>query len=380
MREHPIPQDIVGYRFHIIGSMTLKQFAELAVGVILALIVYATNLPQIIKWPLIFLFAVLGSAAAFLPVAGQPLDHWLNAFFRALYKPTQYFWEKSRNIPSPLNYKPGKADDRLEELDLTPMRRQRIKEYLATVSPRARLNDEDQMEQERIQAIISSFAEIEPETIESIKGQHKPKLKVTPHSLKNNQPQTTVAEEDESEQKIAVEKMEAEKKPTKQSVAEASQLAQEIDVPKENRVKVREDHSSMEDEASTTEAAGSQAAYIEADADNNENTRQIKSSQDALFNKALPFPSQPTEPNKIVGMLLTPNKELIPDAIIEVTDEDGRVLRAVKSNALGQFFITTPLSDGHYTLRVEHDRYQFSDHELSLNHEIVEPIEIRSLV
>ena len=34
MREHPIPQDITGYKFHIIGSMTLKQFLEIAIGVI----------------------------------------------------------------------------------------------------------------------------------------------------------------------------------------------------------------------------------------------------------------------------------------------------------------------------------------------------------
>lgn len=372
MREHPIPQDIVGYRFHIVGSMTLKQFAELAAGVILALIVYATNLPQIIKWPLIFLFAILGSAAAFLPVAGQPLDHWLNAFFRALYKPTKYFWEKSRNIPTPFSYEPGKTDNQLKELDLTPMRRQRIKEYLATVSPEARLNNEDRAEQERVQAIINSFAEIEPETIESVKQQHKPQLRVTPHSLKNNLPQISASEEAEETGK-------EEEKLTKQQILEASQLAKKIDVPKESRIKVWENQTEPEDSAALEQAAGSQAAYVANDANIRQSMEQKKSSQDALFNRALPFPSQPTEPNKIVGMLLTTNRELIPDAIIEVTDEDGRVLRAVKSNALGQFFITTPLSDGHYTLRVEHDRYQFSDQQLDLNHEIVEPIEIRSL-
>jgi hypothetical protein len=38
MKEHPIPQDITNYRFHIVGSMTLKQFGECAAGVIIALI------------------------------------------------------------------------------------------------------------------------------------------------------------------------------------------------------------------------------------------------------------------------------------------------------------------------------------------------------
>ena len=39
MKQHPIPQDITGYKFHLIGAMTLKQFAEVAVGAIIAFIV-----------------------------------------------------------------------------------------------------------------------------------------------------------------------------------------------------------------------------------------------------------------------------------------------------------------------------------------------------
>ncbi|MDQ5951410.1 MAG: hypothetical protein QG639_691, partial [Patescibacteria group bacterium] len=56
MKEHPIPQDITNYRFHIVGSMTLKQFGEVLVGVIISFIIYQTNLIAIIKWPLIVLF------------------------------------------------------------------------------------------------------------------------------------------------------------------------------------------------------------------------------------------------------------------------------------------------------------------------------------
>ena len=59
MKQHPIPQDITNYRFHLIGSMTLKQFAEVAAAVIVSLIVYATNLPGIIKWPLIIFIIFL---------------------------------------------------------------------------------------------------------------------------------------------------------------------------------------------------------------------------------------------------------------------------------------------------------------------------------
>ena len=71
------------------------------------------------------------------------------------------------------------------------------------------------------------------------------------------------------------------------------------------------------------------------------------------FNANLPFPSKPTLPNKLVGMVLTPDNNLITDAIVEVQTIDGNIVRAVKSNALGQFTITTPLKDGEYIISVE---------------------------
>ena len=85
MQEHPIPQDITGYKFHIIGSMTLKQFGEVFLGVIIAGILFKTNLIAVIKWPLIMMSVGLGAAAAFLPIEERPLDHWIITFFRVLY-------------------------------------------------------------------------------------------------------------------------------------------------------------------------------------------------------------------------------------------------------------------------------------------------------
>ena len=97
MREHPIPQDISGYRFHIIGNMTLKQFIEMAGGCVVAVIIYATNLPTIIKWPLIGLSIGVGALIAFIPIAERPLDHWVITFFKVLYRPTNFSGKKQQN-------------------------------------------------------------------------------------------------------------------------------------------------------------------------------------------------------------------------------------------------------------------------------------------
>ena len=40
MENHPIPQDVTGFQFRLIGSMTVKQFGYLSAGVIAAVIVF----------------------------------------------------------------------------------------------------------------------------------------------------------------------------------------------------------------------------------------------------------------------------------------------------------------------------------------------------
>ena len=94
MQQHPVPQPITSYEFRLVGDMTLKQFAKLAVGVILALIVYGVNPPFLIKWFLILLFGGTGALAAFFPFQGRPIDVWIIAFFKRIYSPTQYIWRQ----------------------------------------------------------------------------------------------------------------------------------------------------------------------------------------------------------------------------------------------------------------------------------------------
>ena len=109
MRDHPIPQDIVGYRFHIVGNMTIKQFAEVGAGCLMALIIYQSNLLFPIKWALIGLSISIGTALAFLPIEERPLDHWLLTFVRILYKPTKFFWRRAAKIPEVFLFQPINA-------------------------------------------------------------------------------------------------------------------------------------------------------------------------------------------------------------------------------------------------------------------------------
>ncbi len=102
MQQHPVPQPITSYEFRLVGDMTLKQFGKLAGGVILALIVYGINPPGFIKWPLIFLFAGIGIATAFLPFGGRSIDTWIVAFIKRIYSPTLYLWQVKNKNQNPI--------------------------------------------------------------------------------------------------------------------------------------------------------------------------------------------------------------------------------------------------------------------------------------
>jgi len=95
IQQHPLPQDISNYRFRLIGDMTIKQFASLAACIILGLITYSLPLPFFFKYPLIFIFILLGIGMAFVPVQGRSLDVWLVAFIKSIYSPTQYSWKRT---------------------------------------------------------------------------------------------------------------------------------------------------------------------------------------------------------------------------------------------------------------------------------------------
>src|SRR5260221_3816627 len=96
--QHPVPQNISSYQFHLVGDMTLKPFLELGAGVVVGVIFYATGLPGLIKWPVILFSAGSGAALAVVPFEERPLERWIIAFFRSVYSPTLFYWRKQEEV------------------------------------------------------------------------------------------------------------------------------------------------------------------------------------------------------------------------------------------------------------------------------------------
>ena len=95
MDQHPVPQNISSYEFHLVGDMTLKQFFQLAGGIAVAAVLYRLPLPFFIKWPVMALSVLMGIMLAFVPVSGRPFSQWIMAFIKAIYSPTEFHWSET---------------------------------------------------------------------------------------------------------------------------------------------------------------------------------------------------------------------------------------------------------------------------------------------
>lgn len=94
MQAHPVPQNITGFEFKLIGFLTIRQFAYLAIAGVLSFVFFALPVYPILRFVLILPTALLGLALAFLPVNDIPFDRWIVAFIRSVYSPTKRVWRK----------------------------------------------------------------------------------------------------------------------------------------------------------------------------------------------------------------------------------------------------------------------------------------------
>jgi hypothetical protein len=102
---------------------------------------------------------------------------------------------------------------------------------------------------------------------------------------------------------------------------------------------------------------------------------KLEATGAAVFGN-IPMPDRPDIPNIIVGMATNSEGKIVDGVIVEIQDAHGNPIRVIKTNALGQFKISTPLANGRYLMIAEKDGYSFDRVNIDLNGKIVDPVRI----
>ena len=327
-QQHAIPQQISAYQFHLVGDMTLVQFFKLAAGALLSLIIYATSLPAIIKWPFIICSFLAGVAMAFFPLEGRPLEKWILLFAKSIYSPTIYLWNKSKVVKT---YFRPEDPSALPIVDLPKTQDQEVEEQ-AQMAPAGHME----------------------ESKKSLKNLEKNEEEFLSKVTSNLQNLPVTALEEENEKKVV-----------------APSAKRDISIPETPKVEIEKGDVEKEEIVNTEAEKEIESEVTPAEEE------KTKATQKARFAPEASPPNPPTTPNIVVGQVLETNGKIIEAAILEIKDDLGRPARAVKTNKLGHFQIVTPLVEGKYKIITEKQGYEFDVVEFEAKGKIIPPIMIK---
>lgn len=346
MEQHAIPQNVSSYQFKLVGDMTLKQFFQLAGGFLVALIFYSAPLIGIIKWPFVIVSAILGVSLAFLPLEERPLERWIFAFFRAIYAPTEYFWQHSKVAPLYFQPEPASA----ASSDTAPPQEKALQEYLATTTQKTGpLANLDKAEQGFLATLSGIFTGTVSQVSTGVPPVAPVPVVTTPQVAPlpiNNQPLTPKAP-------VVQKTIEIPETPAVRVVSDVPRLVVE---------ERKQDPIAPSQEITTHQVAPTMAG------------EQMVSTKQALFSIDAAPPSPPTIPNVIVGQVVDENRRIVEGAIMEIRDSSGRPIRALRSNRAGHFITVTPLEVGKYDVVTEKDEFEFQPITFEATGNLIPPI------
>ncbi len=342
MEQHPIPQQISSYQFKLVGDMTLKQFFQVAGGVIVSLIFYSTPLHPIIKWPLILISAGLGAAMAFLPFQERPLERWIFAFFRSIYSPTLYSWKKAEKPPVYFT-----------ETAVVPAVNN-VPTGITTEVNSKKLEDAEKSFLSKIGGLYTTNNQI-PNT--------------------NNQTQTIAPMQNPAVAPVSFNQpiasaVEPKTNPIPSTPNPVLSIPQQVPT-----VVTKSAPKLVVEESSLHQNPAAQAAVTEIVANNIEE-KEITSNEAEFSIDAAP-PSPPIVINTVVGQVMDQDRKIIEGAIMEIKDSAGRPVRALRSNKAGHFIIVTPLANGKYEITTEKDGFTFLPVSFETKGEMIPAIAIR---
>ncbi len=392
MENHPIPQDITGFEFKLVGDMTIKQFAYMAGGVIIGWVFYVLPILGIIKIPLAIMSVAIAAALAFLPIAGRPMDLMIRHFLKAVFSPTQYVYQRmSGQLLAPAGSAPTST--------LSEMSQKQLSDFLNALP--IKKNKLDQKETVFFQALNQYGAAQPVQSPPGFVSEHtyakqaasQPQPAAQPVAPAKEQKEETKAEKPNQDllKTAAVLEKQLEEAKAKEA-AESTVNSKEYLAAHQKVLQLQENLNSLllEKQQLETKLISLQkrvenqgkpvfspsTATPTAPAE----TKFVRSIPQAM-QKSVGLPITPEFPNVITGIIKDPRGNPLSNILVEVKDDQGNAVRAFKTNALGHFASATPLINGGYTIEFEDPRGQnkFDKVAFKASGEVILPIEIISV-
>ncbi len=392
MEQHPVPQNVTTFQFRLVGDMTLKQFGYLCAGGVLAIISYKLPLPFFFTWPLAAGFALLGVGFAFVPIEERPMDVWVFSFFKSIYSPTQYIWQKGHApiiaAPKISKMPPTTPPQGTQGVTVLVSPTQPSVSHIyappsLTATPKIISSHKPTSFIDQVLGFFTTPSHpsqgVTP-TTRSVTGVKPPEPQPKADQPLAGPAQAPVDTHHIQELEAAVAALRNQlstKNVTDDRVLELQ--AQLTNVLKE---KTHTDDElirlkrQIENTSSTKKATNAEEKDLVASITNSAPTVRPFSSIDAGVRAGIPrFTSVP---NVITGIVKDGAGGFLPAILITVTNADGIPMRALKTNKLGQLAASTPLPNGVYVIEIEdpRGRFTFDRAQVTLNGSVVPALEI----
>lgn len=440
MEQHPIPQDVTGFQFKLIGAMTVKQFGFVATGVILAVIIYYIKVDNVFwilaKFILIPLCGGSGVIIAFVPIDGRPIDVMSSNFVKALFSPNQYIYKREGKQLSFMKISVAKAPVKgktdaqtsnpavalAKKSNQLDEKEAKLRAFLMSSQSGIR-NDLDKKEAAFLKTLTISTARpglatiapgapltrptapiVKPATpVAAIKPLPTPAPVAAPVAKPIAAPTTPTPsiqsaaqtpsdkqavltqQENMLEQQLTQAKQEEAANPVSAAHQKVLLLSKQIEEIHTQKQQLEQELSQLKTQLATQRNAPTTSSVptpppaapaIPTPAQDPQHVRTIPQS----VTKKAGLPHVSDTPNVVLGIVKDPRGNVLSNILVEVKDKDGNPVRAFKTNPLGQFASATPLSPGTYTMELEDPKKQnrFDIIQITANNQILPAMEVIS--
>ncbi len=439
MEQHPVPQNVTTFQFRLIGDMTIKQFGYLAGGAILAYISYKLPLPFFFTWPLAITFAMGGFGFAFVPIEERPMDIWVMSFIKSVYSPTQFVWHKAPPAP-PQPAQPARAATQPGLTKPTPAPafptsptpiphpvnpqtttgkpKTDILQSLFGVKPSTQITPtlptlpqqkptggsvlSSQPRQNPFDWLIGMFmgkpkpptgnASFFPQNtpsvpMPSVTGKH---FDLSPPPIVSRPSPKIIAETQEKEHALEhkVQELKSELETKTMTESRILELQKQLTEVLGERERMEKELAALRKQVvppSAPAAAPQKPPQTQTHGAAPPSAASVASPKQPTVKIITPegavragLPKLTTFPNVVTGIVKDSEHNLLPGVLVTVKDREGLPLRALKTNRIGQFAASTPLSNGVYFIEIEdpRSRYSFDRVQITFNGTVVPALEI----